>query len=80
LCDNDNNLIFPNVQEIINELQISINNDEIIPRPPPLLALSQVIQRKYPEKLIEQLPSMEDLPNAPANYSFAFYGFTSTYV
>jgi hypothetical protein len=85
LCDNDNDLILPNVQEIINELQISINNNQIIPRPPPLLALSQAIRRKHPEQLIEtksneQISSIKDLPNAPANYSFVFYGFTSTYV
>jgi len=85
LCDNDNDFILPNVQEIINELQISINNNQIIPRPPPLLALSQAIRRKHPEQLIEtksneQISSIKDLPNAPANYSFVFYGFTSTYV
>jgi hypothetical protein len=85
LCDddNDNDIILPNVQEIINQIQTSINNDRIIPRPPPLLALSQAIRRKHPEQLIDtklndQLPSIKDLPNAPANYSFVFYGFTST--
>jgi hypothetical protein len=47
LCNNDDDLILSNVQEMINELQISINNDQIIPLPPPLVVLSQAIQRKY---------------------------------
>jgi hypothetical protein len=83
--DDDNDLILPNIQEIINQLQTSINNDRLIPRPPPLLALSQAIRRKHPEQLIDtklnnQITSIKDLPNSPANYSFVFYGFTSTYV
>ncbi|CAF3632054.1 unnamed protein product [Rotaria sordida] len=90
ICHNDNDdddderdLILPQVKEILRELEISTNNDRIIPRPPPLLALSQAIRTKHPEQLIDtklhnQLPSIEDLPNAPANYSFVFYGFTST--
>ncbi|CAF4504863.1 unnamed protein product, partial [Rotaria sp. Silwood2] len=85
ICHNDDDerdLILPNVKEIIRELEISTNNDRIIPRPPPLLALSQAIRTKHPEQLIDtklynQLPSIKDLPNAPANYSFVFYGFTS---
>jgi hypothetical protein len=83
--DDENDLILPNVQEIINELRTTINDERIIPRPPPLLALSQGIRAKHPEQLIDtklkqQLPSIRDLPNAPANYSFVFYEFTSTYV
>lgn len=79
----ENNPNLENIQEIINQIEIPENLNEIIPRPPPLLALSQAIQRKYPERLIEtklneQLPSIKDLPNAPANYSFVFYNFTST--
>ena len=86
ICHNDErDLILPNVQEIINQLQTSINHDRIIPRAPPLLALSQAIQVKHPEQLMNEkfnspLPSIEDLPNVPANYSFVFYGFTSTYI
>jgi hypothetical protein len=88
ICHNeedDNDLILPDVREIINELQTSINKDQVIPRPPPLLTLSQGIRRKHPEQLIDtrlnnELTSIKDLPNAPANYSFAFYGFTSMYV
>jgi hypothetical protein len=62
---------------MIDNIQTSINHDQIIPRPPPLFALSQAIRRKYPEELIETksnnpLPSIKDLPNAPANYSFVF--------
>jgi len=83
LCHDENDFVLPNVQEIIDNIQISINQDQVIPRPPPLLALSQAIRRKHPEQLIETklnnpLPSIKDLPNAPANYSFVFYGFTLT--
>ncbi|UJR16500.1 hypothetical protein I4U23_003402 [Adineta vaga] len=73
----------PHIQEIINDLQPSKTNERIIPRPPPQPALSQAIRRKHPEQLIgtnfdNQLPSMKDLPNAPANYSFVFYEFQPT--
>jgi hypothetical protein len=83
VCHEEDDFVLPNVQEMIDNIQISINHDQIIPRPPPLLALSQAIRRKHPEQLIETklnnpLPSIEDLPNAPANYSFVFHGFTST--
>ncbi len=85
VCHEEDDFVLPNVQEMIDNIQISINHDQIIPRPPPLLALSQRIQRKYPEELFETklndpLSSIKDLPNAPANYSFVFHGFTSTYV
>ncbi|CAF2487152.1 unnamed protein product [Rotaria sp. Silwood2] len=65
----------------------SITNDQIIyrPPPPPLLALSQTIRRKYLEQLIEiklnnQLRSIKDLPISPTNYSFVFHGIISTYI
>ena len=66
-------------------VEIPINDDQIIPRPPPQLPLSQAIRRKYPEqiaqtKLNTHFASIEDLPNAPANYSFVFYGFSSVFV
>jgi hypothetical protein len=87
ICHNDesDDVILPNIQEIINELQTSVNNDRLIPRPPPLLALSQAIQTKHPEQLIhtklnQQLPSIQDLPTTPANYSFVFHEFTLTYI
>lgn len=72
-----------NVQEEVNEPEPPKTNEDDIPRPPPLLALSQGIRRKHPEQLIDtklndQLPSMKDLPNAPANYSFVFYKFEPT--
>ena len=76
--DDDEELVIPNVDEILNNLQISDDTDRIVPRPPPLVALSQAIRRKHPEQINEQLPQMNDLPNAPANYSFVFFGFTST--
>jgi hypothetical protein len=49
------------------------------------MALSQSIQAKHPEELtdkkaINRFSSIKDLPNAPANYSFMFYNFTSTFV
>ncbi|CAF1079355.1 unnamed protein product [Adineta ricciae] len=72
-----------NDQEEINDPELPKPNEDDIPRPPPLLALSQAIRRKHPERLIDtklndQLPSMKDLPNAPANYSFVFYEFEPT--
>lgn len=68
-------VVVPDVHDIIEEC--------LIPRPPPLLALSQAIRRKHPEQLLEtklndQLSSIKDLPVAPANYSFVFYGFHAT--
>ena len=83
--EEEDDFVLPNVQEMIDNIQTSINHDQIIPRPPPLLALSQRIRRKYPEELIETklnnlLPSIEDLPNAPANYSFVFHEFSPAYV
>ncbi|CAF3310274.1 unnamed protein product [Rotaria socialis] len=80
--DDERDFVLPNVKQIIDELETSTNNDQIIPRPPPLLALSQNIRAKHPEQLINtkldnQLPSIKDLPNAPANYSFVFYEFSS---
>ena len=76
--DDDEEIVLPNVDEILNNLQIYDDTDRIVPRPPPLVALSQAIRRKHPEQINEQLPQMNDLPNAPANYSFVFFGFTST--
>lgn len=85
LCPDQEDIILPNVQDIINSIEIPITHDQIIPRPPPLLALSQAIRRKHPEqmretKLNDQLPSIQDLPYAPANYSFVFHGFSLTSV
>lgn len=77
-------IIIPSVDEILNDLQICDDSNRIqLPRAPPLLALSQAIRRKYPEQIIEsklneQIPSIKDLPNAPANYSFVFHDFSST--
>ncbi|CAF0844875.1 unnamed protein product [Adineta steineri] len=81
--DDERELILPNIQNILNELQSSVNYDQIIPRPPPLLALSQAIRTRHPEQLIEtkinnHLSSIKDLPNSPANYSFVFYQFQLT--
>lgn len=61
------------------------NNTRYLPKPPPLLVLSQTIQAKHPEQLIDtelnnRFSSIKDLPNSPANYSFVFYGFTSMFV
>ncbi|CAF2888892.1 unnamed protein product [Rotaria sp. Silwood2] len=85
--NNNNDLILSNIQEIIDEIKVSITNDQIIyrPPPPPLLALSQTIRRKYLEQLIEiklnnQLRSIKDLPISPTNYSFVFHGIISTYI
>ena len=52
-----------------------------VPRPPPLLALSQAIRRKRPEDLretnsLERFPSKENLPHLLANHSFVFYRFS----
>lgn len=88
ICHNENDdrdFVVPNVQEIICQLAPPAENDRFIPRPPPLVALSQAIRTKHPEqitdsKLNNDLPSIKDLPNSPANYSFVFYGFTSPYV
>jgi hypothetical protein len=49
------------------------------------MVLSQSIQAKHPEQLIEsrlnnRFSSIKDLPSAPANYLFVFYNFTSTCV
>lgn len=81
--NDENDFILPNVEEINRELEPITNDVQIIPRPPPLLALSQAIRTKHPEQLIDsklnnQLPSIKDLPYSLANYSFVFYGFSST--
>ncbi|CAF3223272.1 unnamed protein product [Rotaria socialis] len=60
-------------------------HDRYLLRPPPLMVLSQTVQAKHPEQLIDtkldyQFSSIKDLPNAPANHSFVFYGFTSTQI
>ncbi|CAF3581314.1 unnamed protein product [Rotaria sp. Silwood1] len=59
--------------------------DRYLLRPPPLMVLSQSIQAKHPEQLTDtklnnRFSSIKDLPNAPANYSFFFYGFTLTQI
>ena len=61
------------------------NADRYFLRPPPLMVLSQSIRTKHPEqlndtKLNNRFSSKKDLPNAPANYSFVFYGFTPPFV
>jgi hypothetical protein len=67
----------------IREKSPEKENIRDLPRPPPLLALSQRIRQKHPEQLIAEpvvdpFPSMEDLPISPANYSFVFYQFSPT--
>ncbi|CAF0731809.1 unnamed protein product [Adineta steineri] len=63
--------------------EINYNNkNRYVLRPPPLMVLSQSIQAKHPEQLIDsklnnRFSSIKDLPNSPANYSFVFHGFTS---
>lgn len=59
------------------------DKDRYFLRPPPLMVMSQSIQARHPEqlnqtKLNNRFSSIKDLPNAPANYSFVFYGFTQT--
>ncbi|CAF1213380.1 unnamed protein product [Rotaria sordida] len=61
------------------------NENRYLLRPPPLMVLSQSIQAKHPEQLTDtklnnRFSSIKDLPNAPANYSFVFYGFTLTQI
>jgi hypothetical protein len=61
------------------------NQDRYLLRPPPLMVMSQSIRAKHPEQLNEtklnnRFSSIKDLPNAPANYSFFFYGFTQMFV
>lgn len=81
------------LNEINNNVESRVlfetDNDNIIDqyllRPPPLMVLSQTIQAKHPEQLTDttlnnRFSSIGDLPNVPANYSFVFYGFTSTFV
>ena len=60
----------------------NIENPYII-RAPALMIFSQRIQVKHPEQLNDvklnyRSSSVADLPSVPANYSFVFYGFTST--
>lgn len=67
------------------EERAQTNKDRYFLRPPPLLVLSQSIRTKNPEQLNDtqlnnRFPSIKDLPNAPANYSFVFYGFTPMFV
>ena len=81
LNDLNNQIISPNLYEISDDEE----EDQYILRPPPLMVLSQSIQAKHPEQLIDtkltnRFSSIKDLPNAPANYSFAFYNLTLTFV
>ena len=83
ICDDDdreeNDPILPDIQQLIDNIDdLSMPTNRAIPRPPPLLALSQAIRAKHPDQLSDRpLPSIEDLPNALANYAFVFHGFTS---
>lgn len=76
----------PENDDVISQVvEIPISTNQIVPRPPPLMVLSQAIRRKYPEQIAQSelnnhMASIEDLPIFPANYSFVFYGFTSTFV
>ena len=83
ICDEDdhreNEPILPNIHQILDNIDELTMPDRAIPRPPPLLALSQAIRAKHPEQLSDRpLPSIEDLPNALANYAFVFHGFNLT--
>ena len=80
----NNRLRSPILFEILDEEEEEEENDHrYLPRPPPLMVLSQSIQAKHPEQLTDtklnnRFSSIKDLPNAPANYSFVFYHFTPT--
>jgi len=76
----NNNIKSPILFEILDDSD-NDNENRYLLRPPPLMVLSQSIQAKHPEqlndtKLNNRFSSIKDLPNAPANYSFVFYGFT----
>jgi hypothetical protein len=86
LNDINNKIKSPILFEILDdEEEENETNDRYFLRPPPLMVLSQSIQAKHPEQLNEtklnnRFSSIKDLPNAPANYSFVFYNFTSMFV
>lgn len=81
----DNEDVFLDAQEIIQEPQPQISETEtdetnLVPRAPPILALTQAMQKKKPQQIAENqivslLPTKTDLPSCPANYGLVFYQF-----